>query len=176
MHSSLLATVGGEARIHRDLSEIFSAEKQVIKSLQLKDASGSLLQKIEKASRGVTLQPLHPRNIRRLRAQPYHMIRSGSYEKMASTLKTRLLCNFRFLQTKLRACGVRQLVEDFLSLERTDTDLVAVSDALQTLLRHKTEDERVAMLSHTLIESLAEGSSKSKYLKLLVSQAKLANK
>ena len=172
----MLPTIGGEARVHRDLLEIFTAEKPIIKTFELKDRSGQLLRSVKDAARDVTLQRLDRRNLRRLRVEAYHMIHSGSFEKMASQLKTKMFCNLRFLRTKLLACGVRELVEDFLSLERIDSDLVAVSDALQSLLRHKTNEQRVEKLSHALIEALAERASKSKYIKFLVSQAKISNK
>lgn len=176
IHSRVLPTIGGETRIHRDLVEIFTVEKAIAKPFQLKGPDGHVIRSIENAPRDVTLQPLDWRNVRRLRAEPHHMIRSGSFEKMSSSLKTKMFCNLRFLRTKLHACGVRELVEDFLSLERVDADLVAVSDALQTLLRHKTNDQRLDKLPHTLIEALMERAKKSKYIKFLISQAKMASK
>ena len=171
VRETFVPELGGEAALHRGLLEVFSAETSVCRTLTLTHGA---VPRIDGANRGVALQALDVTNVRKLRVLPYHTVRSGSFEKVAYRLKSRVLFNLDFLRTKLRAVGLKEVVEDFTSLERTDVELTTVSDVLQSLWKHKTHEQRVASLCLTLVENLEQLSEKHHGLKTLVSQAKLA--
>ena len=171
VHEKFIAGHVGEASLHRGLLEIFSADTGVCRTLTLSHGS---VRRIEHADRAVTLQPLDVTNVRKLRVLPYHTQRSGSFEKVAYRLKSRVLFNLDFLCVKLRALGLKELVEDFTSLERTDAELTSVSDVIQSLWRFQTHDERVEQLPQVLVTNLETLSEKHHGLKNLLAQAKMA--
>ncbi|XP_067673031.1 NACHT and WD repeat domain-containing protein 2-like [Haliotis asinina] len=86
-----------------------------------------------KADRHVTAQQLRfgdSYNLRLLNNLPFHRLRAGQL----ALLKEECLCNFNFLQAKLVATGLRQVLEDFQDARNMfseDSAISTIGDALQ---------------------------------------------
>ena len=168
-HEKLIQLVW-ESKLHRGLLELYSADTPIRRTLTLKHGS---VHTIENADRHITLQPLDVTNIRKLRVWLYHMQKAGSFEKVQHRLKSKILCNFDYLNVKLKALGLKEVIEDFTSLERTDSELVAVREALENLHEYKNHEDRVANLAAMLVSKLSAVTEKHKGLVPLVMKAKL---
>lgn len=116
--------------IHQALSEFFegvwSGEKS--KSVTLVHRNLTL----DNASRQVAMQPLQFSNevfnVRKLNELPYHLLFSSQLEK----LKSIALCNFEWLNTKLKVTGFQNVMQDFkLSLANiNDTDIATLGETI----------------------------------------------
>ena len=112
-------------KLHRNLCEIYMAEKGVKRTITLTRRAIT----VTDADRQVTPQPVVPKNHRMLLCLPYHIVHAGQQlpEKVA---KENCLCNFKYICAMLSAFPAETLI-DYLS------------DYLE-----KNEDEEIQKLRH----------------------------
>ena len=126
---------------------------------------------LDTASRQVALQPImfseKAFNLRKLNELPYHLLFSRQMEKMKSIV----LCNFRWLYTKLKITGFQNMMYDFkLSLAETeDTDISTTSEALSLSANNLMSD--ADSLSGQLLGRLKCLSDTSPRIQTLTEQA-----
>ncbi|XP_070204069.1 uncharacterized protein [Littorina saxatilis] len=115
--------------LHAALAHFFSGVWSAGKPKPYVDKSGNSA----KADRIVSPQPLkfgNSFNLRKLNNLPYHAIQAQNKDQ----LKEECLLNFRFVQSKLIACGVRAVLDDYSAARKAfpnDEDLKIVAEALQ---------------------------------------------
>nr|KAG5694295.1 hypothetical protein BaRGS_032013 [Batillaria attramentaria] len=115
--------------LHTSLSHFFAGTWANGNPKPYTDKSG----KAGQANRNVGQQPLkfdHSFNLRKLNNLPFH----SGLAQQREMLKRDCLLNFAFLQTKLQACGVRALLDDFSAARKAfprDEDLKMVAETLQ---------------------------------------------
>ncbi|KAK7479964.1 hypothetical protein BaRGS_00028791, partial [Batillaria attramentaria] len=115
--------------LHTSLSHFFAGTWANGNPKPYTDKSG----KAGQANRNVGQQPLkfdHSFNLRKLNNLPFH----SGLAQQREMLKKDCLLNFAFLQTKLQACGVRALLDDFSAARKAfprDEDLKMVAETLQ---------------------------------------------
>ena len=107
-------------------------------------------------------------NFRKLNELPYHLISSGKVEKV----KQNALCNFDFLQTKLKGLSVNHVLDDFsdaLAAFPENDDLKLVGETLQ--LSRDALCAAPSQLAAQLIGRLASPRSPSPSIAKLLRQA-----
>ncbi|XP_046570723.1 NACHT and WD repeat domain-containing protein 2-like [Haliotis rubra] len=120
---------GDQQKMHAALGDFFSGVWAHGVQKPYTDKQGT----DRKADRHVTAQQLRfgdSYNLRLLNNLPFHRLRAGQ----VALLKQECLCNFSFLQAKLVASGLRQVLEDFQDARNMfseDSAISTIGDALQ---------------------------------------------
>ncbi|KAK3084596.1 hypothetical protein FSP39_016054 [Pinctada imbricata] len=115
--------------LHSQLADFFSGKWADGSKKPYTDKAG----KSDSSDRHCVSQPLQfgdTYNIRKMNSLPFHRLYAGDLTK----LKEECLCNFEFLQTKLAAISIREMVDDYDHARRIfpkDQQLNLIGDALQ---------------------------------------------
>lgn len=151
-------------RVHLALADYFQGRWS---SGSQKDGNGRSLK-----DRYVAVQPYmfseSVFNLRKLNELPYHLINAGDVEKV----KQNVLCNFDFLQTKLKGLSVNHVLDDFgdaLTVFPENDDLKLVCETLQ--LSRDALNAAAGQLAAQLIGRLASPRSPSPSIARLLRQA-----
>ena len=78
----------------------------------------------------VAPQPLSVNNPRKLRRLPALFYRSQAFDSISDLLKSRMLCNFTWLLTKLKSFHFHQFIEDFHMVKESDDEIEFVRDLM----------------------------------------------
>ena len=111
-----------------------------------------------------------PFNLRKLKELPYQLVMAENLD----TVKKECLCNYEFLLTQLRACGLSEVLDNFelaLSVWPFDKDLMTIHETMK--LSTNALMLWPGQLASQLLSRIPKDSiSKSEYLSLLEKQAR----
>lgn len=105
----------GHKILHSNLADIYLQEDGIYKTIVLRQRNSKTLTDCD---RGVTPQPLHSKNLRKLRALPFHLIAAERID----TLKERCILNFEWVLIKLHAYDTFDVLREY------ETYMSAVKD------------------------------------------------
>ena len=108
----------------KDLAEILKAENGIIKTITLDQRNLT----IEDADRKIAPQPLTVGNLRKLNNLPFLLYNSGKFDDINDELKGLLLCNFKWLLTKLQATSINEILSDYKHIKCKDRELELMKD------------------------------------------------
>ncbi|WAQ96293.1 NWD1-like protein [Mya arenaria] len=97
-----------DAELHRNLADIFLQENGLQRSIRLTNRNNLVM---ENADRQVTPQPFTSENRRKLACLPYHVSRASRLLG-SQFVKQKILCNFKFLSTRIGAFSVSTVLQD----------------------------------------------------------------
>ncbi|XP_052783963.1 uncharacterized protein LOC128219861 isoform X2 [Mya arenaria] len=101
-------TNGKEAELHKNLADLFLQENGLHRSIRLMNRNSLF---VEDADRQVTPQPFTSENRRKLACLPYHASMASSLVG-SHFVKRNILCNFKFLSTRIGAFSVSTVLQD----------------------------------------------------------------
>ena len=149
-HEYYLSDVSHQQRMHASLAQLFLQTGGVRRTIRLQQRRGKV---IEDADRRVVPQVLDVKNLRKLNALPYHLVRAQQWK----TLTEECLLNFQFVFTKLQAVGITALFGEYQQLTAlnelaNDASLALVRDFLE--LNYEALRLDAHLMPYFLCESL----------------------
>ena len=113
-------------KYNQHLADLFMVETPVKRTIHLTRRNYC----IEDADRLVTLQPLTAANRRKLIKLPQFLMRSGTLDSMVK-LKELILCNPRWLMTKMQGVSYQAVLDDFTLTDFNDPEILFVHSLLK---------------------------------------------
>lgn len=165
--ASRYAVDGKSEELHKNLTEIFLQDYGVKRTITLKQRKGLV---IEDADRQVKPQPFTLANHRKLACLPYHANRACNLLGK-DFVKSKILCNFNFICTRIAAFSVSRMLQDFSDfLEITSDDEVEILQSFISLSKESLAQP--SRLAFSLLGHLNPDSRQTN-LKSLMADAKL---
>ena len=149
--SSLLKT-----ERYKEVAVIFITENGLKRTITLNRRSLT----IPDADRQIMPQKVTPKNLRKLRLLPPLLLASDDFTNVKDTLKELALCNFKWINTKLKVFGYSELLNDYYMINHSDDEIDIVYEFLMSLsdvLRSSPQNlasEIICRLSHVKFNSV----------------------
>ena len=161
---SRYTTDGKDMQLHKNLTDMYLQETGIKRTIVLKYRNDL---EVQDADRQITPQPFEAKNQRKLACLPYHAMQA--YALIGPDIvKAKILCNFRFLCTKIAAFSLSEAVTDLSDfLEKNDDEEVTIlRNYLSVAKDNLTQPIRLAVCILAFINPMEN----HKYLKDLQSQ------
>lgn len=107
---------------NRVLADLFYAEESIVRTLHMRKRK----MKIENAKRLTAVRLLSSSNTRKLQLLPKFLYRSANEANILQEYKEKILCNMKWLLTKLRARLFSEVLRDFDLVKHKDDDILLV--------------------------------------------------
>ena len=135
---------------YKEVATVFLEEHSLKRTIILTKRNVTIVN----ADRQTTPQPVSTTNLRKLRLLPPLLIASDSFDNIKSILKSLVLCNFKWIFTKLKSFGFTEIMNDYYMICHDDDEIDIMCDfllGLSDVLRSKPQQlaiEIVCRLSH----------------------------